>query len=215
MAGQELMEFVEKLSNLPDKETKVYLAVGQFIGEGRDISTLTISEISSRAGIGKGTTYEYFKSKEELLSRAIYYLMVYAAKDILMIMVSEGSFKEKFYSILDDIWRRRIDEATLQSIVKTIKEISKPDFSDKNLSHFGLKSKDCKFVTIESTLRDFVNQGIKEGIFTEKDATYQKNIFYSQFILFLFMMKNCRSDEEFEEIKDFIYKGLVALLNLR
>ncbi len=215
MARQELLEFVEKLSNLPDKETKVYIAVGQFIGEGRDISTLTISEISSRAGIGKGTTYEYFKSKEELLSRAIYYLMVYAAKDLLMIMVSDGSFKDKFYGILDGIWKRRIDEATLQSIVRTVREINNPDFSDKNLSHFGLKSKECEFATVENTLRDFVNQGINEGIFTEKDSVYQKNIFYSQFILFLFMMKTCKSDEEIEEIKDFIYKGLVALLNLR
>ena len=59
------------LENLPEKVLKLYEAVIQFAKEGAVITNLTVSEISSKAGIGKGTTYEYFESKEELISRAI------------------------------------------------------------------------------------------------------------------------------------------------
>ena len=69
-------------------------------------------------------------SQEELLSRAIFFLMVYAAKDILLIMVAEGGFKEKFYRVLDNIWIRRIDDSTMQSVIRTIKEINSSDTSE-------------------------------------------------------------------------------------
>lgn len=56
---------------IPEKKQAVYDAVCAFIEEGRDTSGLTVSEITKRAGIGKGTAYEYFDSKEEMVEGAV------------------------------------------------------------------------------------------------------------------------------------------------
>lgn len=57
----------------PQKVLALYQAVIEFINEGCDINTLKVADITGWAGIGKGTAYEYFSSKEEIISSAILY----------------------------------------------------------------------------------------------------------------------------------------------
>lgn len=51
----------------PPKVKAMYEAVLDLFASGRELSTLKVSEITARAGIGKGTAYEYFSSKEEMI----------------------------------------------------------------------------------------------------------------------------------------------------
>lgn len=55
------------------KEKAVYKAVLELFEEGADINNLTVAEITGRAGIGKGTAYEYFSGKEEMIAKAFFY----------------------------------------------------------------------------------------------------------------------------------------------
>lgn len=48
-------------------------AVVSLLTEGKELSTLRVSEITGRAGIGKETAYEYFSSKAELIATALEY----------------------------------------------------------------------------------------------------------------------------------------------
>ena len=50
-------------SELAPKVTATYQAVIDLLMEGVDVGSLTVSEITGRAGIGKGTDYDYFSSK--------------------------------------------------------------------------------------------------------------------------------------------------------
>ena len=64
----------EKLKNIfepSEKVQKMYEAISELVQEKKDIASLKVSEITSRAGIGKGTAYEYFSSKEEIISSGI------------------------------------------------------------------------------------------------------------------------------------------------
>lgn len=54
------------------KEEAIYDAVLELFHEGADLSTLTVAEITGRAGIGKGTAYEYFSNKEEMIANALF-----------------------------------------------------------------------------------------------------------------------------------------------
>ena len=56
-----------------DKVTAIYKAVQELVEEGADFRTLRVSDVSAKAGIGKGTTYEYFSSKEEMIVKAVSY----------------------------------------------------------------------------------------------------------------------------------------------
>ena len=57
----------------PPKVKAIYQAVFELFEEGTDLNSLTVSEITKKAGIGKGTAYEYFSDKEEMIARAIFY----------------------------------------------------------------------------------------------------------------------------------------------
>lgn len=55
------------------KEIAIFQAVLELFREGAEISSLTVAEITGRAGIGKGTAYEYFSDKDEMIAKAIFY----------------------------------------------------------------------------------------------------------------------------------------------
>ena len=52
----------EERHQVPSKVLLMYQAVLQFMEEGADVASIRVSSITERAGIGKGTAYEYFDS---------------------------------------------------------------------------------------------------------------------------------------------------------
>ena len=215
MKNEELYGYIKEMENLPEKEVKIYAAVGALIKEGKDISGLTISEISARAGIGKGTTYEYFDSKEELIYKALHYFVIDSLKSVLLKMLNEGSFKDKFYSIMDYMWESRLGEDTIQSIMSFIRNLS-PALKEAPRTKNAEKYDPCTATNfIEMLLKQYLNLGYEEGIFTEEDEAYRKNVLSSQVLLFLFLMKDIREEERKKEIEDYVYDGMIMLLNSR
>ena len=67
---------LQKPKSTPELKPKVkalYDAVLELLNENADVNTLTVSDITKRAGIGKGTAYDYFSCKEEIIAGAIIY----------------------------------------------------------------------------------------------------------------------------------------------
>lgn len=58
---------------IPPKVVAMYRAVNTLLQEGKDIPEMSVSMITAQAGIGKGTAYEYFDSKEEIIVGALLY----------------------------------------------------------------------------------------------------------------------------------------------
>lgn len=56
-----------------EKVLAMYRAVWELLDEGQDMAKMKVADITARAGIGKGTAYEYFRSKEEIVCRALEY----------------------------------------------------------------------------------------------------------------------------------------------
>lgn len=54
----------------PQKQT-VFQAVLALAGSGADLSAVRVQQIADAAGMGKGTLYEYFKSKNEILAGTV------------------------------------------------------------------------------------------------------------------------------------------------
>ncbi len=87
---------------MKDKRTLIFEATLELISLGMKDSELTISAIAKKAGIGKGTVYEYFSSKAELLIEAVNYFVDIATR-ILSDVVSSGSFREQLKSFLKQV----------------------------------------------------------------------------------------------------------------
>lgn len=57
------------------KEIAVFEGLFQLAASGKSFSGIKVQDIATAAGIGKGTVYEYFTSKEEILSSAILFAL--------------------------------------------------------------------------------------------------------------------------------------------
>lgn len=69
--GQREKEMMRE--QLSPKVKALYEAVMELAGENVDMRNVKVSDITNRAGIGKGTAYEYFSNKEEIISSALLY----------------------------------------------------------------------------------------------------------------------------------------------
>ena len=57
------------------REKAIFEAVLSLGEQGQDLTALTVRQIAGAAGIGKGTVYEYFSSKEEILRELTAYCL--------------------------------------------------------------------------------------------------------------------------------------------
>lgn len=82
------------------KEKAVYKAVIELFTEGADLNSLTVSEITAKAGIGKGTAYEYFSDKEEMIAKAFFYNIEFFCESLYRGINKEKNLYDKMNGIL-------------------------------------------------------------------------------------------------------------------
>ena len=55
----------------PEKKLQILEAVRRLIGQGADLQSLRAGDIAREAGVGKGTLYLYFDSKETIIGETL------------------------------------------------------------------------------------------------------------------------------------------------
>ncbi len=85
----------------PEKVRLMYEAVIAFIGEHHDVNSLKVAEITGRAGIGKGTAYEYFSTREEIITNALLYEFYRRIMHLAVRMKELQGFQNKMFALLD------------------------------------------------------------------------------------------------------------------
>lgn len=88
------------------KVLALYKAVLGLLDNGADINAMKVSDITRQAGIGKGTAYEYFKSKEEIIASALLYDVEQNVGQEMKELQHYQSFSEKIVYSFDWIERR-------------------------------------------------------------------------------------------------------------
>ena len=92
ITGREVKE------QLPEKVILIYRAVLQLLEEGVDLANLKVSDITEKAGIGKGTAYDYFDSKEDILVYALlFFIEDITERAVTGIWEQDGLVKRLFY----------------------------------------------------------------------------------------------------------------------
>ncbi len=89
---------------MEEKRPKVlalYQAVLALLDEGADINAMKVSDITERAGIGKGTAYDYFKSKEEIIAGALTWEMDRKMRKEIEQLHACRRFSEKIHYVFD------------------------------------------------------------------------------------------------------------------
>lgn len=93
----------ETREQLPEKVLLMYQAVQELIEEETDIINLTVSDITQRAGIGKGTAYEYFDSKDEIIVNAIFYNIEQTMSVFRERLMQKSTFRDKVEYIFEEV----------------------------------------------------------------------------------------------------------------
>lgn len=94
---------MEPASEIPPKVLLLYNAVKQLIGEGVDVNDIRVLSITERAGIGKGTAYEYFDSKEEIIACAFLFYVNGMAERINTTLLPMNNLREQIDYLFDEL----------------------------------------------------------------------------------------------------------------
>ena len=192
-----------------EKEILIFNAVNELLNEGVKLHTVKVADIAKKAG--KGTIYDYFKSKEEILERAFLYNMDIELYENIKKINKGNNFKEKVYIILDIIEKSTTDYSSFSNIL----------FS--NLSHNEFKgilenNKDYinkRYELLKKSINDLLSIGVLENIIKEQeDKDYQIMVFES--VVTGFGHTICIKNEEkktIEDVKSRAYKLLIKGLN--
>lgn len=153
---------MEPVQEIPPKVLLMYDAVQQLIGEGCSVSQIRVSSITERAGIGKGTAYEYFDSKEEILVGAFIFYVRSLAEEMNRQLRPLGSLREQVNYIFDELDR---DSHKKYCFVHFVHEVT-------DNSQFGrmvkerLQENSLTRNFAEYLFGDIIRQGIERGDIT-------------------------------------------------
>ncbi|WP_309498532.1 TetR/AcrR family transcriptional regulator [Sulfurovum sp.] len=158
--------------NKEEKRRNIALSCRELLLE-HGINKLTISQIAKTAGIGKGTIYEYFDNKEDIVFEIITTFIAEHEKKLLALLDVTSTTKEKlfhfFYLLFEDESNRKH-----LMIYKEFLAISLVNETEKMLV-FSEQCRD-KFIII-------LNQILEEG---RKSGEVDKEILISASSLVLF-----------------------------
>lgn len=150
----------------PPKVKAIYQAVFELFEEGADLNSLTVSEITKKAGIGKGTAYEYFSDKEEMIARAIFYNVEMFCQKICQGINKEKNLYDKVNFVLSTM-EQQISHANC--LFRLIQIISSNFITSK---HFREVIKQQRLFG-EKPVVNIARQVLKD-VFNEKETLSQE-----------------------------------------
>ena len=145
------------------KENRILEAAADLIGENyHAIRTLKVADIANRAGVGKGTVYEYFSSKEEIIQKAVCHCIRRQMEETWTAALSKETFREILYYVME----------------RMLKDVGSPsvwnlhvimDFLDeKTAKTFIAEMKEYCFDRMMPVWQEILDRGTAEGLFPPK-----------------------------------------------
>ncbi|HLR21268.1 MAG TPA: TetR/AcrR family transcriptional regulator [Tissierellaceae bacterium] len=153
-----------------EREIMVFKGLISLIKDGNNPYTITVSDIAESANMGKGSLYDYFSSKKEIISQALLYFIELEIESACNRIDSKEKFKEKFYELLSIITESLEDNASMINVFLSISGIREfyKDFLDEDCS--------MKYFldTVNSIMAHLLEVGYNEGVIDKKgDKFYQ------------------------------------------
>ncbi len=162
----------------------------------RGIKNLTISEIAKEAGVGKGTLYDYFKNKEDIVFEIVNILL--AEHDALKEkkMAQASSTKEKVKCFFEFFYN---DEVELRGLYKEFVAISLSE-PNSEMSEFHAK---C-YASYSAWFKTILQEGVKEGEIIEQSIALSNGLFALGKGMFLSSCATNSNDKLQDEIESYI-----------
>lgn len=203
------------LDNPPEKVLAMYRAVMKLVYAGANVNHIKVSEITECAGIGKGTAYEYFSSKEEIITNAFAFDIRNKRRELAEIVDGQGSFAEKMERVLDYAEEKFCESQTFDMLVRV--GIGSCEISEALRVEYEKMRGDISCGQLEEIMERLVRQGLREGVIKEKNPTFWRMAFGAQVVAYVSQRRagnqGKKTDVTKEQTKKFVYDSLVKSLN--
>ncbi|MCQ2517821.1 MAG: TetR/AcrR family transcriptional regulator [Lachnospiraceae bacterium] len=201
--------FLCELDRPPVKVRAMYDAVVTMVNEDCDINSIKVSDITFKAGIGKGTAYQYFTSKEELVVKALLYSIYSQIISVKDAVAEVDEFKNKFMYLLDYIHDNRQNIKTYLALVRIIS--GSVDISSVYRTEYG-KIKDPRKEYFENLIKWFLAFADEENLLKEERFEFRSAALMAHIIEFITFIYSA-NENLYEEVKEFVYRGFINELN--
>lgn len=201
----------EMFKSLTPKAKSILKAVIDLINEEKDMTLIKVGDITAKAGVGKGTAYEYFNSKEEIITKAMFYNAYLHLIKIENLIYSDYRFRDLIYKLMDYVWENGQNERSFQSLIRLINGTS--DTLNTYRAEFVKLHEEVPVCNYMDQLVDYImDKGYKEGVIKEDRKLFRKNVFSTQIIQFFLFMQEPGGESK-EVLEEFVYEGIIKLLN--
>jgi AcrR family transcriptional regulator len=195
---------------MKSKKELLYEVVIKHIKSKGLLKGLTISEIARKADMGKGTVYEYFNSKDELIAEALFFLLDESSDVIFNQDNKELDFKAAMCLHIKTIMYISNEYINMETFLMSgeIEGLLKHNFQIKMRS---------KVIDIKNKYREYLNaimdKGIKEGCFNKVIDDYIIYIISNVIIASVAYYIQEKSYHNYNEA-DFLNKVYNLILNI-
>lgn len=180
-----ITESLHELTEKSPKVKKMFEAVISLIAEGADINTIKVSDITNRAGIGKGTAYEYFKTKEEIVAKAILFDVEATLQQVETELEKCSGFREKLSYVLDWLEENFSGRHSLAPFLNIYQDSCRISASLKSEMMNQVEGYEC----VMRRSQKMVEEGIEEGLLRDDlPLSMMTAVFVSCFPSLLFFM---------------------------
>lgn len=173
----------------------------------KGINDLTISEVAKTAGVGKGTIYEYFKNKEEIVFEIVNILLQEHNINKKARIDAKESSKEKIIEFFGVFYRD--EDVELRQLYKEFVSISLLNPS-KEMIEFNNNCSENYFKWFEEIIQD----GIDKKELVESSKNLAKGLFVIGEGLFISTSVKNRS-EDFKAELDKFYNTVFELMEVK
>ncbi len=143
-----------------DKKLALYQAVMDLLIEGWDLDKIKVIDITNKAGIGKGTAYDYCSNKEELIIEALLFFAQKTIRVLLEKMKAVEGMRSKLSVLINAMLENEDDRKCTMKCTHII--IQNERFRDEMLKTCNRAMEDEEHPII--LFRYLIDCGRKEGV---------------------------------------------------
>ena len=205
---------VENIKNPPEKILLMYGAVLDLIKEQHDISKLTVSAITGRAGIGKGTAYEYFSSKEEIIMGAMVFEYSNKISELAKSVFEPELFKDRVYKIMDWISDNKEYNQMFTSIMDATVGKPGPKLMAEKCENGGVMEAIKSYIL--EMIDQFMEEGYAQGAFLQIDKNKRSFALLTMALQYSIVVMGPETSRmkalTDEELREFVYSSMIKSL---
>ena len=172
----------EPKEQIPAKVLQLYQGVMELILQGVDVRTLKVSDITQKAGIGKGTAYDYFDTREEIIVSAILHVMVCIQEEVGAELARRTGFFDRMEYLLEVLEEKMEEREYFLHFIHLLTDTS---ICGLKLQE-RIKEEGQENYTLVTMLTDMIRQGMESGeLRTDLPVGYLCYAVSSQIVCFM------------------------------